>query len=69
MSETKIQENEDLDDVNEEVESYNEVDKRDIVTLKKEMEKKPRPPPSEKQILARKANAERLLLIQKQKKR
>jgi hypothetical protein len=32
MSETKIQENEDLDDVNEEVESYNEVDKRDIVT-------------------------------------
>jgi hypothetical protein len=39
MSETKIQENEDLDDVNEEVESYNEVDKRDIVTLKKEMEK------------------------------
>jgi hypothetical protein len=40
MSETKIQENEDLDDVNEEVESYNEVDKRDIVTLKKDGEGK-----------------------------
>ena len=68
MSDTEKQENEVLEDVNEEVESYNEVDKRDIVPTKKEMEKKPRPPPSEKQVIARKANNERLVLIQQQKK-
>jgi len=73
MSDTENQENELLEDVNEEVENYNEVDKRDIVATKKELKEemkqtKTRPPPTEKQILARKANAERLLLIQKQKK-
>ncbi len=74
MSDTENQKNEVLEDVNEEeVENYNEVDKRDIVATKKELKEemkhtRTRPPPSEKQILARKANAERLLLIQQQKK-
>ena len=76
MSDTENQENEVLANVEEEsefVETYNEVDKRDIVPTKKELKEemkqtRTRLPPSEKQILARKANTERLLIIQKQKK-
>jgi len=79
MPEIKSQQAEELEEVVEEesgdeVENYLEIDKQDIVPTAKELrekakeERKANPkPPTEKQLIARKNNRERLLTIHKQK--
>jgi hypothetical protein len=79
MPEIKSQQMEELEDVVEEesvdeVENYLEIDKQDIVPTAKELRQKEKEqrkadpkPPTEKQLIARKNNRERLLTIHKQK--
>jgi len=79
MPEIKSQQAEELEDVVEEeeidqIENYLEIDKQDIVPTAKELRQKEKEqrkadpkPPTEKQLIARKNNRERLLTIHKQK--
>jgi hypothetical protein len=79
MPEIKSQQPPELEDVVEEeeidqIENYLEIDKQDIVPTAKELREKEKEkrkadpkPPTEKQLIARKNNRERLLTIHKQK--